>query len=186
MRVLLCVFVHVCVCVSLYLIVRERGTHREIPSVKQPVPPLGGARGSPQRLLAVLLQVCSCVFPPNFLMQGGGAKRGSGGKGRVTLLIMTETAGPWSPNSQRGLREAVPAHGSEPRTCSSYPTFLFPLEQKLICFPCPSALVPLTHRSSPHGPSTFLSQGASTCWTLCLKFSSFRYAESSPPHPLSF
>lgn len=63
MRVLLCVFVHVCVCVSLYLIVRERGTHREIPSVKQPVPPLGGARGSPQRLLAVLLQVCSCELP---------------------------------------------------------------------------------------------------------------------------
>lgn len=120
MRVLLCVFVHVCVCVSLYLIVRERGTHREIPSVKQPVPPLGGARGSPQRLLAVLLQVCSCVFPPNFLMQGGGAKRGSGGKGRVTLLITTETAGPWSPNSQRGLREAVPAHGSEPRTRLSF------------------------------------------------------------------
>lgn len=114
----LCVCACLCVCVSLSYC--DRGTHREIPSVKQPVPPLGGARGSPQRLLAVLLQVCSCVFPPNFLMQGGGAKRGSGGKGRVTLLITTETAGPWSPNSQRGLREAVPAHGSEPRTRLSF------------------------------------------------------------------
>lgn len=105
----LCVCACLCVCVSLSYCEREAHTERS-PLLSSQSPPWEGP-GAPRRDC----WLCSCrCAAANFLMQGGGAKRGSGGKGRVTLLITTETAGPWSPNSQRGLREAVHAHGSEP------------------------------------------------------------------------
>lgn len=111
----LCVCACLCVCVCLSYCEREAHTERS-PLLSSQSPPWEGP-GAPRRDCWLCSCRCAAV---NFLMQGGGAKRGSGGKGRVTLLITTETAGPWSPNSQRGLREAVPAHGSEPRTRLSF------------------------------------------------------------------